>query len=169
MLPLALVSILHASGMTTGYCRGDDEQEGRVENASFSMRGDAVIITFDLVGSPDDSYILTIRLRKGDDSTMSIVPQSLVGDVGEVRGGGKRKVVVWNYRNDVPETFKYADDYWFEIQAVPKPGGLPVGVLIALGIAAGVTAYALSSSGADEPGGSVPSGLPAPPTIRPDP
>jgi hypothetical protein len=149
---------------------GQEEEPSavRIENSAFSMLRDTVIITFRLVAPEDESYNIGVRLRKGDDTAFAIVPRSLVGAVGEVRGGGDR-VILWDYRRDVPETFSYSDDYWFEITAVPIERRFSPEwwhyVAAGAGVAAAVAIIA--GNGGDGPGNAA-SGLPDPPTIRPD-
>ncbi len=139
----------------------------RVENASFVMVGDTVIITFDLVAPPEALFDVAIELRKSADTTFVVKPLSLGGAVGRVRGGGQ-KAIFWNYKRDVPATFPYASDYWFEITATPFEEGLHLKwwhyAAGGLGVVAGV--FILSGSGDVESSPGV-SGLPDPPGIRP--
>src|SRR5262245_11199401 len=152
-----------------GIARAGESDSIRVENPYFVTLGDTVMIVFDLTAPGDALVDINITLRKQSDSTYSLTPSSLTGAVGRVRGGG-RKAIFWDYKRDVPSSFPYSQDYWFEINAVTTEEGFkPEWWHYAVG-GAGVAALALIlSSGGENPVDMPPaaSGLPDPPGIRP--
>jgi hypothetical protein len=144
---------------------GDDE-DVRVSNPFFVAAGDSVIITYDLVAPPDATVDVSIVLRKESDPTFAVIPVSVSGAIGKVRGGGP-KTVLWDYRRDVTDGFHYASDYWFEITAVKEDEGFGLEWWhYALGGAGVVTAAILIAGGSDA--SSDPTGLPNPPGTRPE-
>ena len=163
----SIVSTIALFFLLTPAAAQEPADSARVEGASFIMVGDTVIITYELVAPPDGLFDVTIALRRASDIGFLIIPQSLTGAIGEVRGGGQ-KAILWNYQSDVSSTFEYAQDYWFEITAtsVQDDGGIEWWYYAAAG--AGILATTLIFSGQSSPGEAPnDNGLPDPPGIRP--
>jgi hypothetical protein len=160
--------LLFMLGRMSAHSQEEPRAGVRIEGSSFTMLRDTVVITYRFVAPSDESYNIDVLLRKGDDTTFSIIPKSMVGAVGEVRGGGE-KVVLWDYKRDIPGTFRYSDDYWFEIRAVriEREFSLEWWHYAVAGAGIAATVAIITTAGSDSPGGAS-GGLPGPPIIRPE-
>lgn len=150
-----------------GAAQDQMDQGPQVRDAGFVMVGDTVIITYKLTASDEEWFDVRVALRRGDDTTFAIVPQSAVGGIGIVQGGGE-KVILWDYKKDTPPSFEYGDDYWFEITASPVDRGLQV-QWWHYAAGAGIVAAVLVATRSGGDGGTGQSLLPEPPRIRPIP
>jgi len=162
-----LVGLIFFIGFA-GLARAGESDSIRVGGSYFVPVGDTVMIVFDLIAPGDALVDISIVLRKESDSTFSLTPTSLTGAVGRVRGGG-RKTIFWDYKRDVPSSFRYSADYSFDIYATTYQEGFkPEWWHYTIG-GAGIVALALllSSGGENPPEPPSATGLPDPPGIRP--
>jgi hypothetical protein len=162
-----LLSLFAIMVLVPSLSRGQ-EDSARVENGSFIMVGDTVIITYQLIAAPEGLFNVSVTLRRESDPEFLITVHSAVGAIGRVRGGGQ-KAIFWDYRREVPGPFEYAQDYWFEITAtsVVDTTGPPIWAYVAagVGIVAAVIVFSDQSSPGEAP---IENLLPDPPGIRPD-
>ena len=142
-------------------------QEGKIENARWSVQGGVAVVTFVLVAPVEKEYEITVTLRRASDKNFVLVPRSLAGAVGKGKFAGQREIR-WDFSKDAPAGLA-GDDFWFEITAteVVERGtsiwyyAASAGVALAAG-----TAYLLAKKG-NGAAAPQPSGLPDPPKIRP--
>jgi len=152
------------------FCLGqeEDQPEVRVEGSRFFMVRDSVLISYYLDMPEQATALVSIELRRDDDSSFSLIPKSLTGAIGSVRGPGQ-KVILWDYRKDVPKDFESGGNYRFRVTATMESHETPWWVYALAGTGAAVGAAILIGVGGDDntpPDGST--GLPGPPHIRPD-
>ena len=90
-------------------------EEPKSSNVKWTTKNDVIIINYDLSGSPDDKYIVSVLMKKEDDETFIIQPLTVEGDVGEGLFSGTNREMRWYYRRDYPQGFP-GKGYYFEIQ-----------------------------------------------------
>jgi len=139
-------------------------EEIRLTNLDWSTAGNAVVISYDLIAPPEDSYEVSVVVLREDDRTFKLVPKSLTGHVGKGKYAGQSRQIRWAYRQDVPQGLR-GDRYYFEIHVYPVQGTSPW-LYVGLGAvaAAGGAAAILLTSKKEEPGGTGQAELPAPPS-----
>jgi hypothetical protein len=138
-----------------------------IVGARFAQLGDTVFISYRLVAPDDEEVSVSVTLRKGEDTTFAIIPVSATGAIGQVRGGGD-KLILWNYRNDVPPGFQFGTDYWFQFEAMLGDHGFSPQwwhYAIGGGVLTGVALIVSTSEDGTAPG--APYALPGPPGTRP--
>jgi len=159
--------IIMVASLTEASAQDGPADSVKVEGGSFIMVGDTVIITFELIAPADALFEVAVVLKRISDPALSITLSSVTGAIGKVRGGGE-KAVFWSYKKDVPATFEYALDYWFEVTATPFEEGsvLKWWHYTAAGVGILATSIILSGrSGGEET--LLDNRLPGPPGIRP--
>ncbi|MBM4169754.1 MAG: hypothetical protein FJ215_11475 [Ignavibacteria bacterium] len=140
-------------------------EEVRLANLDWSISGNTVVISYDLIAPPENLYAVSVVLLREDDRAFKLVPKSLSGHVGEGKYSGQARQIRWAYRQDVPQGLS-GDRYYFEIHVYPVTGTSPwlyVG-LGAVAAAGGAAAILLSSKKEEAPGGPGQTELPSPPT-----
>lgn len=141
--------------------------EGRIENARWSIVGNTVVITFDLVADANLEYDISIVLKRERDVSFKLVPRTVGGSIGKGKFAGSRREIRWDYKKDVPQGL-YGDDYVFEfvIHPITNTGGSNVWLYLIGGatVVGGVVAIIFKPW--DITGGEQ-SGLPDPPKSRP--
>jgi len=153
--------------VSTLFGQSNDQDEFAIAGGRFTQLGDTVFISYRLVAPEDETIQVSVLLRKGEDTTFAIVPVSVNGAIGSVRGGGD-KLILWNYKNDVPPDFQFGADYWFQFEGtLVHQGFAPKWWHYALGGGLIAAAAVLVGSGADEKTPVSPYSLPDPPGIRP--
>ena len=134
----------------------------RVSNQEVRIEGEVALISFDLEATEGGTYLIAVELRRESDRSFSLVPSNLTGDIGEVKPGGAKKIIRWEYLKDFPFGLT-GEDYYFRIEA-SRPGGFPwlwVGLGSAAAAGAAVVILAGKSSAASAPPGA--SEMPLPP------
>ena len=140
-------------------------QEGKIENAHWTVEAWVAVITFELVAPVEKEYEITIVLRRAKDKGFSFVPKSVSGAVGKGKFAGQREIR-WDFSKDVLGGLA-GDDYWFEITASEVVEGSSSFWYYAVGAVAAGAIYALTRTGIPAASPPQPSGLPDPPKIRP--
>jgi hypothetical protein len=145
------------------FARTEDEGEPHVTNVNWTIDGEDIIITYDLVAPINTTYDIGLTMLREGSPTFSVVPRSVEGDVGQGDFSGAGKTIRWHFRSDVPEGL-YGEGYYFQITVKPVGGGLPW-YTVALGVAVlgGVVALLAGKKGEDATKSSE---LPNPP-VRP--
>ena len=140
---------------------------GKIEEARWEVSGDTVVITFNLIGSADLTYDVSITLTRESDRNFKIVPLSVTGSIGKGKHAGVRKEIRWQYKKDVPQGLS-GDDYAFvfNIQIIREEVGSNLLYYLAGGAVVVGGAALLLLSGSKNTESSTP-GLPSPPTTRP--
>ena len=126
----------------------------RVSNQETRIEGEVAFISYDLEGPEGGTYVITVELRRESDRSFSLVPTNLTGDIGEVKPGGARKIIKWEYLKDFPFGLS-GEDYYFRIEA-SRSGGFPwlwVGLGSAAAAGAAVVILAGKSTAASAPPG----------------
>jgi hypothetical protein len=151
---------------TPAFARKNGTNEDpKSSNVKWTTKNDVIIINYDLTGSPDDKYIVSVLMKKENDETLIIQPLTMEGDVGEGFFSGNNKEIRWYYRRDYPQGFP-GKGYYFEIQVKEISQSNPLLYYIAGGVAVvgGLVALLASKNQTNEP---PPAGdLPFPP-VRP--
>lgn len=87
-----------------------------VENQEWTVHGDTVTITYDLIAPASETYKVTVFLSSEENKLFRIEPESVKGDIGEGKFAGKGRTIIWYYRNDLPAGLK-GGGYYFTITA----------------------------------------------------
>jgi hypothetical protein len=88
----------------------------KIDNIRIEQVNDQIHIYYDL-SEVDENEILKIEIYLSDDAglTYSIIPKSVIGDVGLGISAGKNKKIIWYPLNDVNELI--GENYKFKISA----------------------------------------------------
>ena len=114
-----------------------------VSNVQFAVSENKILITYDLIGSPDESYMITVTLRRKQVSSYQYVPKSVTGDIGEGKYSGTGRQISWDILRDYPDGLD-GDDYYFRIEATMIPKSSYLLYYIGGGaVVAGAAAYLL--------------------------
>jgi hypothetical protein len=136
-----LVCLLLAAALTPSLALSAESIA--VNNVRFEVSGNKIVITYDLIGSPDETYMIKVTLRRKQVPSYAYVPKSVTGDVDEGKYNGTGRQIHWDILRDHPDGLE-GDDYYFRIEAtmIPKRSNL----LYYLGggaVVAGTAAYLL--------------------------
>ncbi len=131
---------------------GDDE-DTYVTNVRVERQAKInVFIEFDLEGSADDLYTVSLTIKSKVDSAYSYTPINVIGDVGANIRPGKNKRISWRTSDEYPAVLA-TPNVEFVVKAVPPPTqGASTELFIAGGAAVVGVALAivlLSSNKAD--------------------
>jgi hypothetical protein len=107
---------------------------------------DAFEIYYDIIGSEDDQYDVSLTLLRASDPAFRLVPAHVSGKIGTGSFAGKNNVIIWQYKSDLLSDLK-GNDYRFEL-AVQKINKSSFPWLwVGAGVAAGGVAAILLLSG----------------------
>jgi hypothetical protein len=157
-----ILAFLIAFADIPAIARTGGEAAIRVANQEVRIEGEVALISYDLEEPEGGTYVLALELRRESDRSFSLVPTNITGDIGELKSGGGRKVIKWEYLKDFPFGLT-GEDYYFKIE-VSRSGGFPwlwVGLGTAAAAGAVVVIMAGKSSTPPAPQGTV--DLPLPP------
>ncbi len=122
-------------------------QQLAVKNVKFTQRADSkVIVTYDLMGSPSQKYLIELFLLTPDsEEKIPLSLMNLAGDVGMDVRAGKSKKIIWDLLQEFPQGLS-GDDFVFKVEAVVQKGKSKKWPWITGGIAVagGVAYYFLS-------------------------
>ncbi len=148
------------------FITGSDEV--KVENVHYTISDGRVIINYDLIGNPDNTYNVQLILKRENYSSYNYSPRKITGDAGTGKFAGKNKEIVWNVNEEFPQGLPYNDYYFIvkasELDKEEKSSGfftfswLKAGVVAAVAVAA-IIFVSSKSKGS----GSAGSSLPGPP------
>jgi hypothetical protein len=96
--------------------------KARAENVTHQVKGDVVVISFDLVSTtPTAAFRLDLLVSDDGGRTFTRTAASVTGDVDAVKPGRGKKIE-WRWRQDVPEPATLrTDQLRFEFQATEVP------------------------------------------------
>jgi uncharacterized membrane protein YgcG len=143
------------------------EGSNRIENIRVQINGrSSVYIDYDLIGPTDQTFKVSLTMRKVADTTFTYVPQNVAGDIGANVFPGRNNRIVWSLAKEFPDGIREGE-YTFEFglnSGQDSTGGISTPVLIAGGAAlvGGILALILSKGGGTDTGGGR-SSFPAPP------
>lgn len=156
------VSLLLATVITAGDSRSmpalQTQSGPKAVNVKFVPHDGKVLISYDLLGDPGETYRVGVILKKESDSTRSYKPKLISGAVGEGVLPGRDREILWDLSKEIPAGLE-GSDYYFVITA-EEEGGFPWWAGAAI-VSAGILGVLMLSSGGGDGGGS-PS-LPPPP------
>jgi hypothetical protein len=132
------------------------------ENVEYKVANGKVIITYDLPGSTDQLYDVSLILKRTSNVEDAYEPKSVSGDIGEERYGGKNKQIIWEIKKDFPEGLT-GEDFYFIIRAEKINEGSNILMWAGFGLAAvaAVVTYVVvgeesESASTQNPGSSFP-------------
>jgi hypothetical protein len=87
------------------------QQIGKIsaKNVIAKSEQDKVIINYDLIGSTDITYTVSIFLIKAQNEELRIKLKNLSGDVGEGKLSGTNRTITWYYHKDIDEKIVSSD------------------------------------------------------------
>jgi len=161
----ALLLVLMASALAFGGTSKilPGEVKGAFRNEKAVVHGDTVVITFRLDAPADETYQVSIRLRKRNDPGFSRVLRSVAGDAGEGEFGQKSCRVTWLFKKELSEA-ELGEEYSFELTCELVESGIPWWVYAGGGVAAVTTGVIVFAKKTKTPSQTV---LPDPPGFRP--
>ncbi len=157
LIPLLLLLFVEAPV----FGQGKSPEEVQTSNLKWSIKDDVIVLNYDLMGSPDDEFDLSIALKKEGEASFAVVPKAAEGDIGRGYFAGKGREIRWFYRTDYPGGFS-GEGYYFEIhvQLVRKQSKLLYYALGAAALAGGILALIVGQKDNPPP---PPYELPGPP------
>lgn len=169
IVALILLSMLTLSSQEVVFPQDPKGVPYRITNQDWRIEGNVVTITYDLIGVADKSYVVAVALLRENDSKFKLVPRSVSGNTGIGKFAGTGRIIVWDYKKDVPQGLA-GEGYYFELVVVEATGNGNTWLYYILGgvVAAGGTAGYLMSTKSSGSNGTVTSELPGPPG-RPNP
>lgn len=164
-----LFSMMLLSIRGTAFPQDPKGTPARITNQDWRIEGNVVTITYDLIGVADKSYVVAVALLRENDPKFKLVPRSVSGNTGIGKFAGTGRIIVWDYRRDVPQGLA-GEGYYFELVVVEATGNGNSWLYYILGgvVAAGGTAGYILSTKSTAPSGTGTSELPGPPG-RPNP
>jgi hypothetical protein len=144
---------------------GGEETKGAFKNEKAVVRGDSVLISFKLDAPADETYRISITLKKRGDPSFGRTLRFVRGDVGEGEFGQKSCRVIWLFKRELSEA-ELGEEYGFELTCVLVEHGIPWWVY-AGGGAAAVTAGVVLLGKKGNGGTQGTTSLPGPPDYRP--
>ena len=161
-IAVLVISFSYATTHARPWHSSGDQIKGAFKNEKAVLRGDSIVISFRLDAPADETYRVSIRLKKRDDPGFGRTLRFVRGDVGEGEFGQKGCRIVWQFRRELSET-ELGEDYWFELTCEIVEHGIPWWVYAGGGAAAIVIVAALLPKDKPPPT----SVLPGPPDYRP--
>ena len=161
IIPVLILLLLLLFPGAPVFGQGKSPEEVQTSNLKWSIKDDVILLNYDLTGSPDDEFDLSIAMKKEGEASFAVVPKTAEGDIGRGYFAGKGREIRWFYRTDYPGGFS-GEGYYFEIhvQLVRKQSKLLYYALGAAALAGGILALIVSRNGDQPP---PPYELPGPP------
>lgn len=113
-LCLLLVSLLLAEPLAPSLAFSGEDIT--VKNVRFEVSGNRILITYDLTGPSDQTYIIKVTLKRRQIPSYENVPKTVSGDIGEGKYSGTGRQINWEMLRDYPNGLE-GDDYYFRIEA----------------------------------------------------
>jgi hypothetical protein len=125
--------------MGSGFAQSESEKNkdtgGNTKNVEYQVSDGRVYITYDLSGSPDQLFDVTLKLKRLSNLKVEIQPETVFGDVGEGNFAGENRRIVWDINKDFPQELS-GEDYYFTVQAEKISEGPNVLMWVGIGLAA---------------------------------
>ena len=118
-----------------------DEIKGAFKNERTFVRGDTIVVTFQLDAPAGETYRISMKLRRKDKSVVPIQTRAVKGDFGEGEFGGKSCRILWLYKRDLPPS-EFGEEFFFELSCEQVTTSIPWWVYAGAG-GAGVAAAVL--------------------------
>jgi len=87
-----------------------------VKNVRFEVSGNKILITYDLTGPSDQTYVIKVTLKRRQIPSYEYVPKTVAGNVGEMTNSGTDRKIFWDMFRDYPNGLE-GDDYYFRVEA----------------------------------------------------
>jgi len=99
-------------------------QQPACKFVSIETRGNRICVTYDLVGSVDTKYVVTLYIQRENDPGSLRKLEKVKGDVGDDRPAGMKLTIYWDKTeiSDVVEGVRY--QFALEVRQA-EGGGLP--------------------------------------------
>lgn len=138
-------------------------EENPVSNIRVDKQSRAnVFIEYDLEGSDDDVYTISLSVRLASDTTYTYTPINVIGDIGANIRPGKNKRISWRVSDEYIPAFDKEDlEYIVRAYAPPKSGGAEL--YIAGGVAVVGLALAIVLLSSNKTEGTTATEFPLPP------
>ena len=147
------------------FAQDQSSREVQVTNVKWALKQNLIVITYDLNGSSEARYDVSIAMRNESDTSFSIIPATAEGDIGTGQFMGVDREIRWYFRKDFPQGFQ-GEGYYFEIFVKPiqQKRNFLYYVVGGAAVTVGIVALLLGTSSPERPP-STPY-LPGPP-VRP--
>lgn len=89
---------------------------GLINGAKVEIQPDALVIVYNLSGSPKDEYEVTLKIKSRVNKDYVYEPQLLSGDVGEGSFAGSGRKIIWKVNDELPGGFD-TEGLYFELNA----------------------------------------------------
>ena len=124
-------------------------QDVKVENVSFSQRGELIVVRYDLKGQPNKKYEVKLTLSDDYGATFKIRPNAVSGAVGKNVRAGTDKQIIWEIMKDFPGGIG-GEGFAFAVDAELQKGGSKWLYYLLGGGAAGTIVYFVTRGSGDD-------------------
>jgi hypothetical protein len=113
-LCLLLASLLLAEPLAPSLAVAGEDIA--VKNVRFEVSGNRILITYDLTGVSDQTYVIKVTLKRRQIQSFEYVPKTVAGDVGAGKYSGNGRQIYWDLFREYPYGLE-GDDYYFRVEA----------------------------------------------------
>jgi hypothetical protein len=155
---------------TSAFAQSTTENVNSIaENVKYLVSDGKVYITYDLPGSTNQLYDVSLILKRAGKVEAGYEPITVSGNIGESQRGGKNKQIIWDLKKDFPEGLA-GEDFYFIVRAEKIDEGSDFLIWVAgIGLAAvaAVVTYTVVSDESESSSSQSPVGSFPPPPGRP--
>jgi hypothetical protein len=119
----------------------------RAVNVRFAVLDRKVVVTYDLLGKPDQKYRVSLFLKKESDPARSYRPKMVEGSIGEGISAGMDREITWELFKEIP-TGLDGNDFYFVVTIEEESGKFPWWAGAAV-LGAGLIGLLVLSGGSD--------------------
>jgi len=125
-------------------------QDFSVRNVRFEQRGEGIVVHYDLIGDRNRKYKISLSLSDDFGKTFRIIPQTVVGGIGNNVRPGRNKQITWYLKRDIPEGLQ-GEGFVFAVDAeLQKSGSKLPYILLGAGVVGGIVYFVTKSNGKDQ-------------------
>lgn len=133
-----------------------------VQNIKWVLRGNTVVITYEVQGPLNKSYEVGLVLLREGSADFKFAPKTVTGDIGIIELTKPNCEIKWDLTNDFPMGLK-GEDFYFEITVTPAGDGWGTAETVIALIGVGIVAIVVLRFAEKAPAEETTTALPVPP------
>ncbi len=134
-----IIAVLLANALPGAFAYS---QQPTCKFVSIETRQNRICVTYDLVGSADTKYVVTLYIQRENDPGSLRTLEKVKGDVGEGRSAGMKLTIYWD-KTEIPDPVEGAR-YQFALEVrQAESGGLPWYLYAGAAVVGGVVYFAV--------------------------
>ena len=158
-IPFSLAVFLLALLVQASTGHAQNQPTGRI--VSIAVDQDPVRIIYDLMGSPDEEYVVILYIQRENDPKSMRQLEKVSGDIGEGKFSGVRRTMYWD-KAEVSDAIGGAR-YQFALEFRKAGSGLPWYLYAGAAVVGGAVYLAVKQPPSSTPDIVVPPSIPLPP------